>query len=312
MAELIGYFLAIDAIITWGLASLVYKTGLEKTDPKATLLFRLVIVSGFTFIISIFFGNYYFFSKLSEQQLFEYLFMCFLSGICVTIGDICYFVSLKKIDASRAYPLTQLSLVFVIPFAFIFYNEKITFSIIIGGALILSSVFFLGSKDKFEEEQTLNILNRKEKSEDIYIGVLLAIGTALFWALAIIAFHRARIISEDVFITNFFRIFFATIVITILGIFQREYYEGFKKENRKDLKYYCYIGIAGSLSLGLADSLFYKAAEINGLILTSAITASTPVVQQTMAIIILKEKFRKRFLFAIFLIILGNYLILFF
>ena len=89
------------------------------------------------------------------------------------------------------------------------------------------------------------------------------------------------------------------------------YYAGFKKENREDLKYYFYIGIAGSLSLGLADSLFYKAPEINGLILTSTITASTPVVQQAMSIAILKEKFRKRFLLAVFLIILGNYIILF-
>ena len=69
--------------------------------------------------------------------------------------------------------------------------------------------------------------------------------------------------------------------------------------------------MAGSLSLGLADSLFYKAAEINGLILTSTITASTPLVQQIFSIIFLKEKFRKRFLIACMLIIIGNYIILF-
>ncbi len=136
-------------------------------------------------------------------------------------------------------------------------------------------------------------------------------GTSFFWALAIVSFNQARIITNDVFTTNFFRVLFAMIFIGMLGIFQRDYYSGFKKNNRKNLKYFIYIGIAGILSLGFADSLFYKAAEINGLIFTSTITASTPLIQQLASVLILKEKFRKRFLIAVILIILGNYIIIF-
>ena len=51
MAELIGYILAVDAIFTWALASLVYKAGLKNTDPKATLLFRLEFTYNFNFVI---------------------------------------------------------------------------------------------------------------------------------------------------------------------------------------------------------------------------------------------------------------------
>ncbi|MHA1473423.1 MAG: EamA family transporter, partial [Promethearchaeota archaeon] len=72
-----------------------------------------------------------------------------------------------------------------------------------------------------------------------------------------------------------------------------------------------FVGIAGSLSLGLADTLFYKAAEINGLVLTATFTANTPMVQQILSILILKEKFRKRFIIAVGLIVLGNYIIIF-
>jgi drug/metabolite transporter (DMT)-like permease len=88
------------------------------------------------------------------------------------------------------------------------------------------------------------------------------------------------------------------------------FYSGFKKENRGYLKYFIFIGIAGILSLGFADTLFYKAAEINGLPLTTAITINTPFVQHVFSILILKEKFRKRFLIAVGLIIVGNYIIL--
>jgi drug/metabolite transporter (DMT)-like permease len=302
--EIIGFILAIDAIISWSIASLVYKTGLRNTEPKATVLFRLVLVSFFTLIFALLFGNILYLSVINPNELSFYFILCIASGLTVTVGDLMYFISLQKIDASRAFPLTQLSLVFVYPFAFIFFGEEITLPIIIGGFLILSSVFFLSSKDKASK-------SKEEKKDEVLIGVILAIGTALLWSLSMVTFHQARIISNDVFFTNFYRMFFATITIAAVGIFKKEYYGGFKKESREDIKYYFYIGIAGSLSLGLADSLFYKAAEINGLVLTSTITANTPMVQQILSVLILKEKLRKRFFIAVALIILGNYLILF-
>jgi transporter family protein len=322
MVDLIGSLLTINAIFTWAISSLVYKFGLAKTDPKGNLLFRLVMVSILTFFISLFFGSYVFLLNFNIEESTNYIIACAISGISVTIGDLLYFFSLKNIDASRAYPLTQLSLVFVYPLAFIFFGEKITISILIGGGLILSSVIFLSSKDKPEETKLIDapvdpeIDKNKVQKEDIsneilIIGVLEAIGTALCWAIAIVSFNQARSISNDVFTTNFFRISFGTIFIAILGLFQREYYSGYFKINRKNLKYYFYIGIAGFLSLGLADAFFYKAAEINGLVWTSTLTANTPMVQQILTILVLKEKFRKRFLIAICLIIIGNYIIIF-
>jgi drug/metabolite transporter (DMT)-like permease len=310
MAELIGYLFTLDALFTWGIASLVYKFGLGKAEPKAGLLFRLILVSTSTFLLSLIFGNFSFFSILNSQELIDYLIACLISGLSVTIGDLLYFLSLKKIDASRTYPLTQLSLIFVYPFAFIYFGEAITLSIFIGGMLILSSVFILSSKDK-TEKSTPQLEDSHKTKEELIIGVLFAIGTAFFWALAIVSFNEARTITGDVFITNFIRVAFGTIFFAVLGIFQREYYSGLKKENRNKLKFYFYIGIAGSLSLGLADSFFYIAAEINGLVLTSTITANTPMLQQLLSILILKEKFRKRFLIAVGLIILGNYFIIY-
>jgi len=325
MADFIGILLTIDAIFTWAFASLVYKFGLQKIEAPQALLPRLLFVTFFTFAISLFFGNYLIFTGLNFQQLIDYDIACIISGVTVTIGDLLYFHSLKKIDASRAYPLSSLSLIFVYPFAAIFFGEIITFSILIGGTIILIGSVFLSSKDKPKNEMSsLNIVNENSKnlekkikvkqksSEDVFIGVILALGTAFFWALAIVSFNQARILANgEVFVTNFIRIISATIFISILGMFKHKYYKGFKKENRIHLKYYIYMGIAGALSLGFADSLFYKAAEINGLIFTSTITASTPLIQQLASVLILKEKFRKRFLMAVILIILGNYIIIF-
>ncbi len=325
MAEFIGILLTVNAIFTWAFASLVYKFSLQKIEAPQALLPRLLLVTLSTFAISLFFGNYLTLSGLNFQKLIDYFMACIISGVTVTVGDLLYFRSLKKIDASRAYPLSSLSLVCVYPFAAIFFGEIITFSILIGGIIILIGGFFLSSKDKRKNEiltsnnvnENSNNLDNKIKikqksSEDVFIGVILALGTAFFWALAIVSFNQARILSNgEVFVTNFIRIISATIFISIFGMFKHKYYKGFIKENRIHLKYYIYMGIAGSLSLGFADSLFYKAAEINGLIFTSTITASTPLIQQLASVLILKEKFRKRFLIAVILIILGKYIIIF-
>ena len=230
MAELIGYILTIDVIFTWALASLVYKWGLERTEPKANLFFRLCCTSIGTFVFSLILGNYLFLSNLSPQNLTDYIIACVISGLSVTIGDLLYYMSLQKIEASRTYPLVQLSLIFVIFFSVIL-GEIITFPIIIGGALILLSVFILSSKDKAEKTEAKRSL-KERFSEDLIVGVFLAIGVAFFWAVAYVSFNQARKISGDVFVSNFLRVGFGMITIAILGAFQKEYYASFEFQGK--------------------------------------------------------------------------------
>ena len=93
-------------------------------------------------------------------------------------------------------------LIFVIFFSIFLFNEEITYSILFGGALILSSVFILSTKDKSEKFEVKRSLKEKI-SEDLIIGVLLAIGTAFFWAVAYVSLNQARILTGDIFISNF-------------------------------------------------------------------------------------------------------------
>ncbi|MFX1280834.1 MAG: DMT family transporter [Promethearchaeota archaeon] len=310
MVNLIGLIFTFYAVFTWAIASLVYKAGLKNTEPKANLFFRLCCVSFGTLIFSLIFGNYLLFTSLTKINLVFYLLSSLISGLSVTVGDLLYYMSLKKIDASRAYPLVQLSLIFVFPFSILLFGEELRISIIIGGILFLLSVFILSSKDKLEKVGSDVSIDKG--SEHIIIGVIFALSAAFLWAIAIISFNQARILSDDVFVTNFLRVLMACIIFSPLGIIYPVYYSGFKKENRKHLRSFIYIGIAGILSLGFADTLYYKAAELNGLILTSVISINTPILNQIFSIIFLKEKFRKRFFIAVCLIILGNYLVLFF
>ncbi|MHA1671193.1 MAG: GRP family sugar transporter [Promethearchaeota archaeon] len=310
MVDILGLGLAIYALCVWAMASLVYKWGLGHTEPKANLYFRLCCVTIGTLIFTLIFGNIFIFSSLSAQASLNFILACIVSGLSVTVGDLFYYMALKRIDASRAYPLIQLSLVFVYPFAYFLFGEAITPAILIGAAFILSSVFLLSMNDTPKNQRNKSKVTNKEQ-EKLTQGIIISIIAAFLWALSVISFNYARIISSDVFSTNFFRVLFSLITFSLWGIFKREYYGAFKKENKKYIKYYIFIGIAGMLSLGFADTLYYKAVEINGLVLTTTFTVNTPMLQQILSILILKEKFRKRFIFAVGLIIMGNYIILF-
>lgn len=83
MADFIGILLTIDAIFTWAFASLVYKFGLQKIEAPQALLPRLLLVTLFTFVISLFFGNYLIFTGLNFQQLIDYDIACVISGVTV-------------------------------------------------------------------------------------------------------------------------------------------------------------------------------------------------------------------------------------
>lgn len=262
-------------------------------------------------MFTLIFGNIFIFSTLSAQASLDFIIACIISGLSVTVGDLLYYMALKRIDVSRAYPIIQLNLVFIYPFAFFLFGEIITPAIVIGAIFILSSVFLLSMNDTPKSKRDNSEFQKKE-TERLTQGVIISIIAAFLWALSAISFNQARIISGEVFSTNFFRILFSVITFSIWGMFNREYYGAFKKANRKNMKYFVFIGIAGMLSLGFADTLYYKAVEINGLVLTTTFTVNTPMVQQILSVVILKEKLRKKFILAVTLIIIGNYIILFF
>lgn len=311
MVDIFGLGLAIYALTVWAIASIVYKWGLGHTEPKANLFFRLCCVTIGTLIFTLIFGNIFIFSILSTQESMDFIIACIISGLSVTVGDLLYYMALKRIDASRAYPIIQLNLIFIYPFAFFLFGETITPAILIGATFILSSVFLLSMNDKPKEGIEKSNAQNKE-TEKLTQGIIISIIAAFLWALSAISFNQARIISSDVFSTNFFRVLVSVMVFSIWGIFKRDYYGAFKKENRKYMKYFVYIGIAGMFSLGFADTLYYKAVEINGLVLTTTFTVNTPMVQQILSVLILKEKLRKKFILAVTLIIVGNYIIIFF
>ena len=182
MVDLFGLGLAIYALLTWAIASIVYKWGLGHTEPKANLFFRLCCVTIGTLIFTLIFGNIFIFSTLSAQTSLDFIIACIVSGLSVTVGDLLYYMALKKIDASRAYPIIQLNLVFILPFGYFLFGETITPAILIGAALILSSVFLLSMNDTPKDGSEKSKAPNKE-SEKLTQGIIISIIAAFLLSL---------------------------------------------------------------------------------------------------------------------------------
>ena len=72
-----------------------------------------------------------------------FLFFLALGYCCLFIRGIVWINILKKIDLSIAYPLTSISIIFVMLISHVLFQEPITSSKVIGSALIIIGGFII-------------------------------------------------------------------------------------------------------------------------------------------------------------------------
>lgn len=61
-----------------------------------------------------------------------------LSGIAAGLSWLCYYRALQLGEVSQVAPVDKLSVVFALGFGVLFLNESLTWSVVIGGALIVT------------------------------------------------------------------------------------------------------------------------------------------------------------------------------
>ena len=104
----------------------------KNNNPSTTLLYTAIVGT----ILTIPFGIYYF----KTPNLFDLLLMLSM-GIFVTIGHLFFIKSLELIDASKAAPFVNLTLILAVFWGLILYNEIPSVYSIMGAILIVTSVF---------------------------------------------------------------------------------------------------------------------------------------------------------------------------
>jgi transporter family protein len=124
-----------------GLTAVLAKIGVTDVDSNLATALRTTVVLFFTWGIA--FAT----TPLSVAHLSRrtWVFLT-LSGLATGLSWLCYFRALKLGEASRVAPVDKLSVVFVIIFAALFLNERLTVQQLIGATLITFGAIILAWK----------------------------------------------------------------------------------------------------------------------------------------------------------------------
>ncbi len=135
--------------IVWSLFSAVFaaltailaKVGIAGVDANQATAIRTSVVVVFSWLIVFFTKGDARYEPLSKRT---WLFLV-LSGLATGLSWLCYFHALKSGPASRVAPIDKLSVPLVIILAALVLGERLTWSTVLGGSLVLAGVFVLAS-----------------------------------------------------------------------------------------------------------------------------------------------------------------------
>ncbi|MHA1339472.1 MAG: DMT family transporter [Promethearchaeota archaeon] len=318
MFNLLGGLYVLIAVITWAISSIGYKSAMgnindtekKRRDPIASLGTRVIIITTFLLLFNIFSGNFQGLINMPHEDKMRYLYISIICGFLTVFGDICYFYSLRFLDASRVYPLINTQTLFTIPFAYFFFNETIPKLIWIASSLMIVGVLFV-SGDQDSKDKGMEDIEEDKKKKYYMIGTLLGVTTGFSFGTQYLAMAAMNKIYFGVMEANMARVTVYTIILWAYILIRPKYLSSLRNNSEKRaFKAYLMTGIFGILSFGIGDAIYQLGVALNGAQISIIIGSSAPAFNQIFAILFLKEHFRKSFLIGVICIILGNILII--
>lgn len=319
MVNIIGGLYCLFAVITWSIASIVYKSamgsvgleGKEKRDPIASLGVRVLIIGIFITAISMIFGDFSSFFSMNSEDGMRYLIITIILGAVTLFGDVCYFNALRYLDVSRIYPLINTQSLFTIPLAYYFFSEDIPSLMWLSSLLMIGGVLFVGGKNDSQDKGMSNIAVNTQKKNYIK-GIMGGIGTGFSFGVQYVLMNMLMRIAGGALECNVARTDMYAIMLWIYILITKKHIPRRRTESEKiAFRDYVYTGLVGILSFGIGDSVYQLGVALNGASISIIIASSAPIFNQILSIAILKEKFRKNFLIGVICIVIGNILVIF-
>lgn len=292
MISVSGILIVIAAMSCWAVAGIGFKfamgsDGMEDRDPITSLVIRASIITLFLFVMTLLIGDIDVLFSMDPEIRMRYWIFATLAAICSTLGDICYFFALRFLDSSRVYPLINTQMLFTYP------------------------VIFVSNPDS--KDRGMQNFNQQQKKKRYTKGIFLGMLTGFFWSMIYINMAVQNQIYHAPLESNFAHLIVYTIIIWIIVIIRPKHFPKFNlsSKNKEKMKAYLITGFFGIISAGIGDWIYQIGIIENGVAISITIASTTPLVNQILAIIILKEKFRKQLIIGVTLIVIANILIIF-
>mgnify|MGYP000079446601 FL=1 len=281
--EIIGLVYAVAALFSFGLSPLFYKIGMKNNLHvlEANTIRSWGALALLTPILII-----YRVSPCIPWELVMFVIFSALAG--PIIGDTFFLFSIKKVGASVATPLVSTYSLMVAIMSVMLFGEKLTVLNILGGFLILSSVWLV-------------YLERRNLGDESILGLIACLGAALGYALSIISMNYLLNSEVDPVAIIYLRTLLVGIMLTLLTKVLNLNIN-FLSKNRGTL---VILSIGGFFGIGFGVIMMLNAITYLGAGKASFIASASPVVSTSLAITLLREKFRVRIVLAAILVFIG-------
>ncbi len=282
---------AIMSAVFAGLASILAKCGIKKTDSDLATALRTIVVLLFSWIMVFVVGSQRTVTDINHVSLISLI----LSGLATGASWICYFKALSMGDINKVVPIDKSSTILTVLLAIICFGETSNLFIkLIATAILAAGIFLMVEKKKSDGKSA-------EKSWIIYAAL-----AAVFAALTSIL---AKVGIENV--ESNLGTAIRTAVVLVMAwciVIARGKHKKLRSLDKKELLFISFSGIATG-----ASWLCYYYAIGHGLVsVVVPIDKLSILVTVTFSYIVFKEKLSKKALLGLLLMVAGTLLMTFF
>jgi DME family drug/metabolite transporter len=182
---MIGELAALGAAICWTIAAVLYREAVLHTKPISANIMRCVCTSLVMVASLAVIGKLQVLTSLSAYAVV----LAGASGVIgLGLGDTLYMVSLKLVGVARAVPITCTYPLFTLLLAVFLQGETVAVQVVFGAVAIILGIWLMTGEVRKTEKGL--------QKENLVRGIVLALVTAVVWAISIAMIDMAVTLPE--------------------------------------------------------------------------------------------------------------------
>jgi drug/metabolite transporter (DMT)-like permease len=133
----VGELYILGCVMCWVVYSLVGKSVMKELSPLTAVAYSAVVGTALLFFPAVYNGL---FERIAGASFVEWICVGYLAVFGTVVGFVWYYEGVRKIGAVRAGLFINLVPVSGVALGFLILNEPVSFSLAVGGALIIAGV----------------------------------------------------------------------------------------------------------------------------------------------------------------------------
>ena len=302
-----GFLLSFVVAIMWAASPIMVARGMVLSKCTSNEINPIRSISFFLFTLAV----ALIYTKGSIPLVSSPKAFLYIAGnvlLSYLIGDILYFIAIRKIGISLAVPVSNAYPILVVVTSWLMLGEPITLQIVSGIVIVISGLLFLRFGGDRQNSDKDGLIPKEIGLSNLMKGFLFAIGAGLCWAvgapLTKMAMETSGLGPVEI---SFYRALALLIMAWSYRFFLVKYHPGSIIPLRSiSLKAWLYILAAAVVGLALGSILYTACIDVMPVAVVTAITSTSPFIAALFGHFVLKEKLSRLQWAGVVMIISGS------